>query len=144
MKERIDTLKKVPLFRSLPERSLGIIAGLVADERIEEGEEVIREGSEADRLYILVEGQVQVVKNYLKDDATALGIFDPVSVFGEIGLIDRDTRSATVITIERSRFLTLDREAFRILLQNNLEICHALLIEMCARLRQANEIAATR
>lgn len=144
MKERIDTLKKVPLFRSLPERSLGIIAGLVAEERVEEGEEVIREGSEADRLYILVEGQVQVVKNYLKDDATALGIFDPVSVFGEIGLIDRDTRSATVITIERSRFLTLDREAFRILLQNNLEICHVLLLEICARLRQANEIAATR
>ena len=144
MKDRIDTLKKVPLFRSLPDRSLGIIAGLVGEEHLEEGDEVIREGSEADRLYILVEGQVQVVKNYLQNGATAMGIFEPISVFGEIGLIDRETRSATVIAIERSRFLTLDREAFRILLQNNLEICHALLIEMCARLRQANEIAASR
>lgn len=144
MKDRIDTLKKVPLFRGLPERSLAIIAGLVRDEWIEEGDEVIKEGEDADRLYILVEGQVQVVKSYLAENATALGVYEPISTFGEIGIIDRDRRSATVITTERSRFLSLDREPFQILIQNNIEICHALLVEICFRLRQANELAASR
>ena len=128
MKDRIESLKQVPLFKSLPERSL----------------EIIREGADSDRLFILVEGTVEVVKGYLGENATALGFYDPISTFGEIGLIDGGTRSATVVTVERSRFLVLDREPFQILLQNNIDICHRLLLEICERLRQADELAALR
>ncbi len=144
MKERIDSLKQVPLFKSLPERSLEIIAGLIAEETSEAGMEIIKEGDDSDRLFILVEGTVEVVKGYLQENATALGFYDPISAVGEVGLIDGGTRSATVVTVERSRFLVLDREPFQILLQNNIDICHRLLLEICERLRQADELAAMR
>ena len=144
MQDRIEMLRQVPLFQSLPAGSLKIIAGLLSDDYVDEGMEVIREGEPADRLYLLVEGEVEVIKGYLQENATALGVFGPVATFGEMGLIDKDTRSATVVTTERSHFFTLDREPFQILIQNNIEICHSLLQEMCRRLRQADEIASTR
>ncbi len=106
--------------------------------------ELIKEGADADKLFILVEGTVEVVKSYLQENATALGFYDPISTFGEVGLIDGGPRSATVVTVERSRFLVLDREPFQILLQNNIDICHRLLMEICERLRQADELAALR
>ncbi len=144
MKERIENLKQVPLFKSLPERSLEIIAGLIAEETFEAGMEIIKEGEDADKLYILIEGTVEVVKSYLQENATALGFYDPICTFGEVGLIDGGPRSATVVTVERSRFLVLDRDPFQILLQNNIDICHRLLLEICERLRQADELAALR
>jgi CRP/FNR family transcriptional regulator, cyclic AMP receptor protein len=144
MIERIESLKQVPMFKALPDRSLEIIAGLVSEETFEGGMEIIREGEDSDRLFILLEGTVEVVKGYLKENATALGFYDPIATFGEIGLIDGGPRSATVVTVERSRFFTLEREPFQILLQNNIDICHRLLLEICERLRQADEVAALR
>ena len=142
MNERVEPLRQVPLFKALLDRSLHLIAGLISEETYDSGYEVIREGEVAERLYILVDGTVMVVKGYLQENAAALSFDGPISTFGEIGLIDGGTRSATVVTVERCRFLTLEREAFRILLHNNIDICRQLLFEACGRLREADEVAA--
>lgn len=142
MNERVRSLKQVPLFKELLGRSFDIIAGLVTEETYEEGVEVIHEGEEADRLFILVDGVVRVIKGYRRGNESSLGFEGPISTFGEIGLIDGGPRSASVVTVERCRFFVLEREAFHILLQNNIDICHLLLLEICERLRGADEVAA--
>jgi CRP/FNR family transcriptional regulator, cyclic AMP receptor protein len=142
MNQRLEFLREVPLFRALPDRSLDIIAGLVTEECHDAGAELIREGDDADRLYILIDGVVVVVKGYGQENSTALGFEGPISTFGEIGLVDGGPRSATVLCVERCRFLSLDHDAFQILLQHNIDICRLLLIEICQRLREADEVLA--
>ena len=144
MNTRIETLQQIPLFKSLSERSLQIIAGLVTEESYGTGHVVIEEGTDADKLYVLITGEVEVVKNYLQENSAALTVIPPTATFGEIGLIDHDTRSATVVTTEPCRFLVLEREPFQVLLQNNIDICLTLLKVMCSRLRQTSELATYR
>jgi CRP/FNR family transcriptional regulator, cyclic AMP receptor protein len=144
MNTRVETLQQIPLFKSLSERSLQIISGLVTEESYDEGHVVIEEGSDADKLYVLITGEVEVVKNYLQENSAALTVIPPTATFGEIGLIDHDTRSATVVTTEPSHFLILEREPFQVLLQNNIDICLTLLKVMCSRLRQTSELATYR
>jgi CRP/FNR family transcriptional regulator, cyclic AMP receptor protein len=142
MNEHLESLRQVPLFKALPLRSLELIDGLISEETHEGGAVIIREGDEADRLFVLIEGVVSVVKGHLNENASPLGFSGPVTTFGEIGLIDGGPRSATVLAVERCRFLVLNRAAFQILLQHNIDICHRLLLETCERLRHADEVAA--
>lgn len=89
------------------------------------GNALVSEGEVGDEMFILVEGRVRVTKSMLiKDmDLPILEMENPRKVlatldetgyplFGEIALIDRDTRSATVNVLEDSHFLATTRERF--------------------------------
>ncbi|MBM4370742.1 MAG: cyclic nucleotide-binding domain-containing protein [Deltaproteobacteria bacterium] len=140
----MSTLRAIPLFAPLTPDELEQLRPAVQVVATGPGEVVVREGDSADRLYCLVEGEVQVIKNYLEPGAQTVDILSPGDFFGEMALVGEDAkRSATVITSEPSRFLTLDKEAFREVLLGHANIAYAVLVEAFRRLRQANDIIAT-
>jgi len=139
----VSLLRRIPLFALLDEPSLRALGPSLGVLDVDAGEEVVREGDPSDCLYCLVGGEVQVVKNWLRPGAHAVDVLRPFSFFGEMGLVLDDTpRSATVVTTEPSRFVTLERAAFRRFLLTNADSAWALLLEAYRRLRQANSLLA--
>jgi NADH dehydrogenase len=76
----------------------------------EAGEIIFREGDRGDRLYVIVDGQVEVVKG-----ETVLGQLGPGECFGEMALVSDSPRNATVKSRGSVNVLTVDREAFHAL-----------------------------
>jgi len=137
----IKAVRVIPLFAGLSDEKLEELRPAFKVTRYGQGELVVREGDAPDRLFIIVAGEVQVVKSYLEPGAQTIAVMGVPGFFGEMALVGREgVRSATVVTTEESHFLTLERDAFRSILLANPEIAIALLEDSYARLRQANEL----
>jgi CRP-like cAMP-binding protein len=70
---------------------------------------IIREGERDDCLYILISGKVKVFKSYGTKKEKRLRTMEPPAYFGEIALIDDLVRSATVVAIQDTKTLCLDK-----------------------------------
>ncbi len=139
----VKALKVIPLFANVAEEKLESLRPALKVQKLGAGEVVVREGDAADKLYVLVSGEVQVVKNYLEPGAQTVDILPPGAHFGEMALVGSAAlRSATVVTSEDSHFVTLERDAFRSILSDHPDIAIAMLEETFRRLRQANELLA--
>jgi len=137
------TLRVIPLFANISEEKLDELRPSLKVLKMGPGEVVVKEGDSADKLFILVSGEVQVVKNYLEPGAQTVDVLTPGAYFGEMALVgESQERSATVVTSEDSHFVTLEREAFRDMLMSNPDIAVTILEETFRRLRQANELVA--
>ena len=112
----IERLKKVSLFRGLaddPER-LTKLARIVSWRECRTGDQVIREAEEGSELYILNRGVVNVVKRTLADETYTIVTLreDEDAFFGELALMDREVRSASVVATSDCDFLVITREDF--------------------------------
>lgn len=143
-KFNIVALRGIPLFSALKDEELELLRPGVKVLSLKKGDVVISEGDSAERLFCLVDGEVQVVKNYLQEGAQTVDVMGPGSYFGEMALLGSDSkRSATVVASEDSKFLTLDRDSFRRIVLENAKLTFTMLFESYRRLRQANEIIAS-
>ena len=139
----VTVLKAISILSTLSGDELELLRPTMSLSTIGAGEVVIQEGGPADKLYCLVNGEVQVVKHYLEPGSQVVDVLAPYNYFGEMALFGVDTpRSATVVTSEPSVFLAIEAEAFRICLMNHPQIAFTMLAETYRRLRQANELLA--
>ncbi|MCI5829580.1 MAG: cyclic nucleotide-binding domain-containing protein [Treponema sp.] len=85
------------------------------------GSVIIKEGDVGDCLHILYEGTVQIKKNTLSADQFAVvNLCSEQNVFfGEVALIDKDTRSASVYALTDCKTLCLDAEGFKEICDKN-------------------------
>src|SRR5688572_14669731 len=76
------------------------------------GSVIVRQGDTSMALYVVLSGAVQVVRDDASGTRTALGELRPGAVFGEMGLVDDVTRSATVVALERTECVLLAKWDF--------------------------------
>ena len=76
------------------------------------GIEIISEGDKADKVYLIIEGKVKVYKKDSSGVETELATIEKGNIIGEMALFDKGVRSASVKTIERSKFLIFDGDKF--------------------------------
>jgi len=81
----------------------------------ERGEIIFRQGDRGDRLYIVVDGQVEVLKEDPGKPETVLAQLGPGKCFGEMALVNDNPRMATVRSCASVNVLTVDRDAFQAL-----------------------------
>ncbi len=87
-------------------------------EHFEPGQVVFREGDRGDWLYVVVDGEVEVLKTIPDRGETSLRTLGPGECFGEIALVSDRPRSATVRSLGNVNLLAVDREAFQALFSN--------------------------
>lgn len=104
---KINTLKAVPLFKFLSFDELLRVISLIEERSFEADETVFEEGDEGNALFVLLKGKVKVSKKDV--EIATLGEGDH---FGELSLIDRADRSATVTSLEPSLCLVMSRQRF--------------------------------
>ncbi len=98
---KVDVLRKMPLFRHLIYKEILRLLNVTTVREYAPGEEIIKEGTPGDEMYILLRGKIRLHKN----DAFITHL-EPGSHIGEMALIDRrQPRSASATAEERSRVL---------------------------------------
>jgi CRP-like cAMP-binding protein len=128
---KADALAKAPLFRNLSRNDLVALAKVTEDLEVEEGKVLAREGDIGHEFFVLVDGEVDVVKE--GETVRKLGAGD---FFGEIALIwESPRRTATVTAAAPVRLFVLTRPAFRGLIDHHPDIEEKVLEALEERVR---------
>ncbi len=133
-------LQNIPLFSGLPDQDVQSLLKLAMPRNFAKNALVIREGAEGESLFIVTVGKVKV---YLNDDngkEIILSVLGPGDFIGELALIDDDSRSASVMTMEPSEFLVLPKAAFRDHLRKNPDLAMNIMRVLATRLRAADQM----
>ena len=129
-----ELIRRVPIFSELSEaeaEELWVGSKIVT---AAPGEVVIREGSPGDSLYLILSGALEVTKREGDRDVT-LATRLPGEVLGEMSLLERVPRTASVHAIEQSELLAIGPDAFHHLLARRPEAAATVLRTVASRLR---------
>lgn len=103
-----------------------------------DGEVIIKQGESGDCLYVIQKGKVEVIDES-DGKETRLAELGETEFFGEMGLFEKDVRSATVRSIGDTKVLTIDRKNFYQTIQKDPSIAYRLLEKLSNRLREMNK-----
>jgi CRP/FNR family transcriptional regulator, cyclic AMP receptor protein len=95
-------LKDLPLFREVSEHELREIAPFADEVAVQEGEELVKEGDFSYEFMAIEEGEADVFR-----EGEKVATLGPGDYFGEMGLLERDRRNATVVAKTPVRLITL-------------------------------------
>src|SRR5215218_3860125 len=130
----LDELRKIPLFADLSEEDLEQLHKMAETVSIPAGELVLREGDPGDSLYVVLDGQLEVTKRQGSQDVL-LAVYKPGQFFGEMALLEKAPRSASVRTLRESRLLVISQVAFQTLLSCSASAPLKILHTVTSRLR---------
>lgn len=97
-------LKRIPLFADVPEEDLKVITTFATSEEVPEGTTLVREGDFANQFMAIEDGTAKVLR-----DGQEVGELGPGDIFGEMGLLDKEKRSATIEATSRVKLIKIDR-----------------------------------
>ena len=143
--ERIARLQQTPVFGGLKAAALDrLIAGSQLVD-MPAGSVYLREGELGDKVYVLEQGRVQVVKK-VGEEERVLKELGPGDCFGEMALLDISPRSATVRAVEDCRALEVPASTLYQLYEQDLEQFSLLSLnmgrEVSRRLRETERLLA--
>ncbi len=131
-------LKAVPLFASFPEDQLRMLTTMVTRRSAARSTTIMAGGDATDSLYIVLSGRLKVMMSDSDGKEVILSILGPGEFFGEMGLIDDEPRSASVVTIEPCELLAIAKRDFKKCLTENNEMAMAVMRGLVKRLREAD------
>lgn len=131
-----DQLANVPLFSALSKRDLQRVAKATDEVSIEAGRVLVEQGRTGQEFFLILEGEAVVRRNNRK--VATLG---PGQYFGELAILDRGPRSASVVANTDMRLLVLGQRDFVGVLDSIPGMASKLLSTMAQRLREADSRA---
>ena len=136
-------LKSLPLFATFSPEQLRDLATMVTRRPATRGTAIMREGDMIDCLYVVVTGRLKVMMGEADGKETILAILGPGEFFGEMGLIDDNPRSASVVAVEPCELIAVTKRAFRQALVENSDLAMAVMRVLVKRLREADRKIAS-
>lgn len=128
--DKILHLKKIEIFADLTINELAAVASATEEVRFAEGDTVFNEGEQGETLFLVVEGDVAVIKNLTADKQIELDSIGAGDYFGEMALFGDERRSATIKVKSAARFLTLSKQELQEIVseypQIALNVCRVL------------------
>jgi len=103
--------------------------------RFASGQTVIKEGDRADSMYFVLEGNLQVIKNYRTIDERFVAALNPGDLFGEMALFLKEPRTATVVSVGDVTVIEIHRNTLREFMQRSPENACVLVELLCRRLK---------
>ncbi len=141
--ENIGLLKQIPLFSEFKATELMNVSMVSERGIFKAGDVIAREKSKGESFCVIKTGKVRVAKSDSSGEEHTLAYLTPGEYFGEISLVDRQPRSASVYAEEDTEVLILKAADFRNLISANKEIerkfYKSFCKVLCVRLRVTNE-----
>lgn len=128
--EKVMILKGSEFFRNFPGSDLAGIAALADVVYAEPGEVIFEQGAEGSAFYVVVEGAIRISRG--QTDLATLGAREG---FGEMAILDRETRSATATANVATTLLRLDRDSFDRAVESNPVVARGIYRVLTERLR---------
>jgi CRP-like cAMP-binding protein len=142
-----STLREIGLFGGLDEETLGVLARELPIENVAVGARVVNEGDPAREMFVVLEGELEVLKRAPTGAEVRVAMLGPSSWFGEMSILDVQSRSASVRALAPSRLMRITAEHVdRCLYRRDLK-AYALFVmniarELSRRLRVTDSILA--
>jgi CRP/FNR family cyclic AMP-dependent transcriptional regulator len=134
-----DTLKDIPLFSGIDDESLQYLEKVAVKKSFPKNTILFSKGDETDSLYVIKSGTVKALIIDEEGKEMILSIHRPGEYFGEMSLIDKEPRSATLITKEPTELLIIHRKDFMKVFNSNPDMVYDLFKILLKRLRRATD-----
>ena len=139
-------LGRIGIFAGLPDRVMDLIAATLRVVHVVPGAQLLREGEHARSMFIVREGELQILKHGKGGTEYKLAVLKVGDVVGEMALIDIQPRSATARAVGQATLYVLDLAEIAKLYTSDVE-AYALLVlnisrEISRRLRVADDVLA--
>jgi HEAT repeat protein len=134
--QRLLSLRQASLFSHMSLERLHAVERILRDAEYVSGEVIMRENEPGDDLFLLVEGQVDVLRGAGTPAEVQLNRLGPGAYFGEMAVLDGGLRSATIVAASPVRALVLEGERLRELVNEMPELAFDLLRVLAGRLRK--------
>jgi CRP/FNR family transcriptional regulator, cyclic AMP receptor protein len=126
---KVEMIRHVPLFSKLSKAGLNEVASIADEIDLPEGKDLTREGERGREFIVILEGGANVVKRGRQIAQLGEGDF-----LGEIALVTRQPRTATVTTTSPVRALVITDRDFTHLLRESPQIGQGILEALAERL----------
>ncbi len=123
-------LEDSSLFYDLPAETIEIIKQVMQEVSIKSGKDLFKIDDSGDELFVVIEGEIDILLPYSKHHYKRLAKFGPGSFFGEIAFMKSGARTADAKAINDTELLMLNQEAFQQLQEQSPEIAITLLIRL--------------
>ena len=130
---KLDHLAQVRLFSALSKKELTMIGRASDEVKVPAGKVIVEEGSPGHEFFLILSGTAAVKRNNRKIATLGTGQY-----FGEMALLDRGPRSASIAAETDMTLLVLGQREFSGLLDEIPGLAHKILSTMAARLREAD------
>jgi serine phosphatase RsbU (regulator of sigma subunit) len=136
-----NTIRSIPLFASLPEHEIEQLAEVLVLRELSVGELVLEEDQIGDRYYIILEGEVEVLKALASPDERLLGVRGPNSFIGEMSFFTEDGRhTASVRARAAVRMLEMSHAELDALLHRHPAFAYEIIRTLSRRLDRSENI----
>jgi CRP/FNR family transcriptional regulator, cyclic AMP receptor protein len=142
-----DFLTSFPFFASLNSEELDVVSGHIDFYEMDEGRVLFIEGDKADCIYFVVEGELEILKESVSGqkigiDRVVIATLSKGSSIGEMSLIEKSPRSATVKTRTKVILVAMTHEGYSLVLdrypQIGIKILTGIAQLLCRNLRKAS------
>jgi signal transduction histidine kinase/predicted CoA-binding protein len=131
-----DFLKKIPLFEGLPDEDFERLCEMVTEVHLPQGTQLFTEGSLGDKAYVIVEGQIEILK-VSGGRNVLLAVRQPGEVIGEMSLLEASPRFASGRARTDIVLLEISHAQLNELLNSSPSAARAMLYTFVSRLRSS-------
>lgn len=135
MKHIVDQLTASPLFKGVEPAALEAMLKVMTPQTIPANTVIFKKGDPGDSMYILTSGKMRIFTTDVEGNEIVLTYFEPVRVFGDFSLLDRQPRSASAGTVNQIEVLVLSRDTFLQFLPQYPSVGLAMLRNLADRVR---------
>jgi CRP-like cAMP-binding protein len=128
----IDRLREIGLFGALSDEVLEHLSKNLQQRRVQPGTTVFQEGDAAHDMFVVLDGEVEVLKKSRRGRVQRVAILGPNDAFGEMSIIDVQPRSATVRALAPTRLLRIAAEDLDALYRHDVK-SYAIVVLNVAR-----------
>lgn len=137
----LNALRKIPLFSNLPQKEIKYLASRLIRQEFPQGHILFHEGAIESGFYILVEGEVEILKSFGTRSELSLGIRKAISLIGEMSLFNRDGhRTATVRSLTPLALFKMKRSDFDAFLHRQPQLAYELVGLLSNRLEESENL----
>jgi CRP/FNR family transcriptional regulator, cyclic AMP receptor protein len=134
-----ELLSRHPIFGQLPPKAIAQFAAYSTRRRVPRGTSIFKKGDPGNSLMAVLSGRVRISMPTADGHEVVLSIVQPGEIFGEMGLLDGQPRSADATAVNDCELMVIDRRDFLPFMRSQPDIPIRLISILCARLRRANE-----
>jgi CRP-like cAMP-binding protein len=134
---KVEILKRVPIFSSLSDDELEALAKLAIERNFMSNEFIFWEGDVPAWFYIVIEGQVKVIKHSSSGKEFIVAFFGPGEMIGEVAVFENKPYPASAQSIAKTRVISIRQEAFLTFLAGRPQFALRIINVLGGRLRDA-------
>lgn len=141
--EKALFLKGVKLFERMTADQLRILSNISREIQVQGGDILFEKGDPCDYLYVIVDGQIEIVNDPGVTHEEILAVLGPSACFGEMALFGNQGRSAAARAAQDTSLLGIEKDPLLLLVQEHPSISIAIIEQLASIIRNQDQLRSS-